>query len=145
MSVRLERERQASDWRDLMDPISLIIAAVTAGATAAVQETAGAAIRDAYAGLKRLLGRRLAGDPDAEAELAAIERQPDADPQPLAKRLHTAGAERDEELLKAARALLERLDPEGARAGKYDVRVSGGKGVVVGDQANVTMTFNNGD
>jgi hypothetical protein len=44
-------------------------------------------------------------------------------------------------LLRAARALLEQVDPEGARGGKYNVTVTGGKGVVVGDQATVTMNF----
>ena len=31
------------------------------------------------------------------------------------------------------------------RAGKNDVRITGGKGIVVGDAANVTMTFNDSD
>ena len=41
--------------------------------------------------------------------------------------------------------MLKQADPAGARAGKYDVRITGGKGIVVGDAANVTMTFNDGD
>ena len=41
--------------------------------------------------------------------------------------------------------MLERVDPDGARAGRYDVRISGGKGIVVGDQATVTMNFDERD
>jgi len=37
------------------------------------------------------------------------------------------------------------VDPAGSEAGKYDVRITGGKGIVVGDNASVTMNFNNGD
>jgi hypothetical protein len=128
-----------------MDPISLIIAAVTQGALSAVGDTAGTAVKDAYGGLKALIRRRFGGDPDAEAELESAERQPEGDHAQLEDRLRAAGADRDGELLAAARSLLERVDPEGARAGKYDVKISGGKGIVVGDESTVTMTFNERD
>jgi hypothetical protein len=36
-------------------------------------------------------------------------------------------------------------DQAGARAGKNDVRITGGKGIVVGDATTVTMTFNDSD
>ena len=38
-----------------MEPISLILAALVAGATAATKDTAGAAVKDAYEGLKALI------------------------------------------------------------------------------------------
>jgi hypothetical protein len=124
-----------------MDPISLILAALAAGATAAVKDTAGEAVKDAYAGLKALVRRRFGGDSKAEAELDAVEREPGADPVALRAQLEGAWADHDDEILRVARELLEQLDPEGARAGKYRVNVSGGKGVVVGDNATVTMNF----
>jgi hypothetical protein len=124
-----------------MDPISLILAALAAGATAAVKDTAGEAVKDAYAGLKALVRRRFGADSKAEAELEALERQPEADPVALRAQLEGAGADHDDEILRVARELLEQLDPDGARAGKYRVNVSGGKGVVVGDNATVTMNF----
>jgi hypothetical protein len=128
-----------------MDPISLIIAALAAGAIAGVKDAAGEAVKDAYTGLKSLLRRRFAGNRQAEAALDEAERQPGSDQALLAAHLREAGADGDEELIRAARALLEQADPAGARAGKYNVRISGGKGIVVGDSANVTMTFNDGD
>jgi hypothetical protein len=124
-----------------MDPISLILAALAAGATAAVKDTAGEAVKDAYAGLRALVRRRFGGDGKAEAALDAAEQQPEADPVALRAQLQVAGADRDDEILRLARELLEQLDPQGARAGKYRVDVSGGKGVVVGDNATVTMNF----
>jgi hypothetical protein len=124
-----------------MDPVSLIIAAITAGAAAALKDTAGAAIKDAYSGLRLLIKRRLGGGPAADAEVESVERQPRSDASSLKAQLEAAGAAGDAELLRAARALLEQVDPEGARGGKYNVTVTGGKGVVVGDQATVTMNF----
>ena len=128
-----------------MDPISLIIAAITAGAAAALKDTAGAAIKDTYSGLRLLVKRRLGGGPAAEAKVEVVERQPGSDAGPLKAQLEAAGAADDTELLRAARALLERVDPEGARAGKYNVTVTGGKGVIVGDHATVTMNFGDSD
>jgi hypothetical protein len=128
-----------------MDPVSLILAAVVAGASEAARETAGTAVKDAYTGLKKLIRRRFAGDRDAEAELEKAEQNPEADHALLKDRLEARGADRDEELLLAAQALLERVDPDGARAGKYDVKISGGKGIVVGDRSTVTMTFDERD
>jgi hypothetical protein len=128
-----------------MDPISLIVAAVVAGASAAARETAGTAVKDAYSGLKELIRRRFSGDKDAEAQLEQAEQNPDGDQTQLKDRLEATGAGRDGALLAAARTLLEQVDPEGARAGKYDVRISGGKGIVVGDRNTVPMTFNDRD
>src|SRR5215207_7286996 len=120
-----------------MDPISLIVAAVVAGASTAARETAGTAVKDAYSGLKQLIRRRFGGDRDAEADLEKAEENPDSDQSQLKDRLQAAGVDRDEELVAAAQALLEQVDPEGARAGKYNVKITGGKAIVVGDRNTV--------
>jgi hypothetical protein len=130
-----------------MDPISLIVTAVAAGAIVGVRDTASQAVKDAYAGLKSLMRRRFAGNPEAEAALDRAEHQPGADQirDQLAQQLRAAGAGDDVELITAAQAVLRHADQAGTRAGKYDVRITGGKGIVVGDAANVTMTFNDSD
>jgi hypothetical protein len=125
-----------------MDPISLIIAALAAGASAGLKDTAGDAVKDGYSALKALVLRRFKDDRDAEAQVEAVERDPEADHAALGQRLASAGAGADEELVRKARDLLETIDPAGARIGKYNVQVTGGKGVVVGDHATVTQTFN---
>jgi hypothetical protein len=124
-----------------MDPISLIVTALVAGASAALKDTTSSIVKDAYAGLKALVMRRFSGNPKAESQLAAAERAPAAGSADLKQYLQAAGADRDEDLLRKARELLQHIDPEGSRAGKYNVTVSGGKGVVVGDNASVTMNF----
>ena len=128
-----------------LDPISLIIAALAAGALTGMQDTAGQAVKDAYTGLKSLIRRRFAGNQEAEAALDQAERQPDPDQPQLAGHLRAAGAAHDEELVRAAQALLKQHDPAGDRAGKYEVHITGGTGIVVGDSATVTMNFNNND
>ena len=55
-----------------MEPVSAIVGALIAGASAALNETANQAVKDAYAGLKRVLK-----DAYSFASLALIEKQPD--------------------------------------------------------------------
>jgi hypothetical protein len=44
-----------------MDPITLIVTALVAGAALGVQDTASEMVKDAYASLKALVRRRLGG------------------------------------------------------------------------------------
>ena len=44
-----------------MDPVSLIVAALAAGASEGAKTTVSEAVKDAYAGLKKLVQARLAG------------------------------------------------------------------------------------
>jgi hypothetical protein len=128
-----------------MDPISLIIAAIAAGAIVGVKDTTGQAVKDAYTSLKALLRHRFAENREAEAALDQAEQHPESGQGLLVQHLNAAGAGGDEELIRAAQAVLVQADPAGARTGKYKVQIIGGKGIVVGDAANVTMTFNDRD
>jgi hypothetical protein len=118
-----------------MDPISLIVAALAAGAAAGVQGAAASAVSDAYAGVKALVKKRFAGRPDAELILARYERAPQTWQAPLAAELSEAGADRDRDLVAAAQALLDLVDRAGSRT-NYSVDARGAKGVQVG-QGNV--------
>ncbi len=124
-----------------MDPLSILVAALITGASAAVQETATDAIRDAYNGFKALLRRKFGQreqspdvvdepPPETAEARAALERE-----------LRDVGAADDQELVAAAQRVLALVDPDGHRQGKYRVTVSGGQGVVIGDHAEVTMNF----
>lgn len=90
-----------------MDPLSLILAALAAGAAAAAKDTASAGIKDAYQGLKGLIQRRLAPDPAATVVLEEHAKDPGTDDAPLKKKLAEAAADHDAAILQAARALLE--------------------------------------
>ena len=97
-----------------MDPLSLIVAALTAGAAAAAKDTAGAAIKDGYQGLKALILRKLAGIPAATVVLEEHEKDPDLYDAPLKKKLEAAAADQDAAILQAAQALLEQAGAQPA-------------------------------
>jgi hypothetical protein len=119
-----------------MDPISLILAALVAGAAAGAKDTASSAIKDAYQGLKAVIRRRWGDNPAAEAELQNLENTPAADHSALAAQLEALGAGGDEELLLAAQKVFQ-------QAGKYNIVMPGAKGVAVGDHQTTIMNFNN--
>jgi hypothetical protein len=125
----------------MVDPVTLILTALAAGAALGVQDTASTAVQDAYASLKALTKKRLTGRRDGEPALAMFERAPETWRSPLAAELVAAGASRDADLTEAAQALIKLVDPEGTREGKYTVRVRGGQGVQVGDHNTQHNSF----
>ncbi|UZO74750.1 hypothetical protein M8120_18020 [Microcystis aeruginosa str. Chao 1910] len=54
-----------------MEPISLIVTALVAGAVAAAKDTAEKGVKDTYQGLKTLIKRKFANDPLAQAMVEA--------------------------------------------------------------------------
>lgn len=124
-----------------MDPISIVVAAVVAGAAATLKDTAGQAVKDMYSGLVDLMRRRFGGHTDVAAAIEKAGHQPAAARDELERALQSAGITANDETVRAAQQLLALSDPEGTHAGKYQVTITHSKGVVVGDHANVTMTF----
>lgn len=125
-----------------MDPITLIVTALAAGATAGVTDSLSSAAKDAYTKLMALVKRRFAGRPDAELVLAKHEKAPQVWEAPLAAELDESEADRDSDLVAAAQALMNLLDAAGSRAGKYTVDVRGSQGVQIGDHNRQENTFN---
>jgi hypothetical protein len=76
----------------MMDPITLIVTALAAGAALGVKDAASTAVKDGYNGLKALVKKRFAGRPDAELVLARYETAPDTWQAPLTAELEQAGA-----------------------------------------------------
>jgi hypothetical protein len=117
----------------------IIAAALAAGATAGVSDVASTALEDAYRRLKELLTGKLAGRPAATAVLQSEEREADIWQTRLGGDLSSSGADRDEQILAAARTLLSLIGPASARPG-VDVRHA--QGLQVGDHNHQTNTFN---
>jgi hypothetical protein len=125
-----------------LDPVTLITSALLGGASAGLKDTATLSVKDAYAGLKALIQRRFHGRQEAGVALAQHDANPEVWAPALREELAQAGADRDKEILEAARRLLALLDPAGAAGGKYRIQFSGpAQGVVMGDHAQVTQTF----
>jgi hypothetical protein len=125
-----------------MDPITLIVTALAAGAVLGVQDTASAMVRDAYASLKALAKKRLGGGPGAEMVLTRHEQAPETRQAPLMAELAETGADRDGDLVTAAQALLDLVGGAGGGAGKYTVDARGAQGVQVGDHSRQDNVFN---
>jgi hypothetical protein len=130
-----------------MDPITLILSALAAGASAGtldeLQDEVKDKVKAAYGKLRDLLGKRFreAGTPNAEGTLADYEDDPDTYEKGLSKKLTAAGADTDADVLSAAQALLDLAGKQGMKAGKYNVTITGAKGVQVGDHNTQTNTF----
>ncbi len=127
-----------------MDPLTVLVTALVTGAAQALKPTAEQAVKDAYAGLKALLLRKFGDRPDVRDAVEKVEQKPDSQGRKavLQEELEAAQAHTDEELLAAARALLEQTDPQGAQAGKYRITFHGEvKGAVIGDHAQVEQRF----
>lgn len=127
-----------------VDPINIVLAALATGATAAAQETASQAVKDAYTGLKVLISKRFEKKSHAEMALAEYEKDADIWEKPLQKSLVETGVDQDEAVVQQAQHLLKLLHPQQDSQNRADVIIGKrSQGIVIGDHAQVTQTFNN--
>src|SRR5215472_5997025 len=124
-----------------MEPISLILAALIAGVAKGAGQSAATAVQDAYAGLRNLLRRRLAGKPAAEDAVEQYVKDPKEWKGNVELHLKQAGVDQDQAIVDAAASVMRHADPAGASAGKYSVNLAGGQGVQVGDSNTQTNYF----
>lgn len=91
-----------------MDPLSVIVAALVAGAAEAAKPAAAQAVRDAYAGIKALIGRKFGR---ASTPLLGVEEKPVSETRQAAlkEELADAGAAGDPEIRTAVDALIAAL------------------------------------
>ena len=130
-----------------MDPITLIITALAAGAAAGaidgLKDTAKDAAKAAYAKLRGLARKRVAARPDGQLALERYETAPDTWKPVLTAELTEAKAADDADLVAAAKELMELVDKAGASQGKYNVTITGGQGIQVGEGNTQSNVFYN--
>ncbi len=121
-----------------MDPI---LAALAAGAAAALKDTATQAVKDGYAALKAKLGEKFAANPKHERALEGFVEEPEDYQKPMEKAVAESGAATDPDVVALADQLNKSLaGPSAAKS--VNVQFNGPtKGVVIGDGATVTMNF----
>lgn len=124
-----------------MEPITLILTALTFGATEMSKGILSEAGKDAYNSLKALLQKHFVGNEEAEHALTHHEKKPETYAKPLEEAIQQAKVEQDAEVLKQAKTLLAATDPAGTAQGKYNVSISGGQGNQVGDGNTQTNTY----
>lgn len=127
-----------------VDAMSVIVGALAAGGVAGAKDVATAAVKDAYAGLRGLVVRRVSGSPQ-ETEVVEILDADHLEPEIRQARLHQAltraQVDADAEIVAAAQRLLTLMDPASAEAGKFKVDASQAKGLYVGDGGTQTNIF----
>jgi hypothetical protein len=123
-----------------MDPITLIVTALAAGATAGATSTAEQVVKDAYAGLKALILRRFGGKGDVKAAVEHLEGKPESTGRKdmLKEELAQAGAGQDDALLEAARKLLALAQP--ALSADHGSAVATGRSVANVGDGNLAFT-----
>ena len=95
-----------------MEPISLIVTALTAGAVAAAKDTAEKGVKDTYQGLKTLIKRKFANDALAQAMVEAKPEDIKKDEGLLKDKIVEAGVDKDHEITKLAQDLLDKLQKQ---------------------------------
>ena len=123
----------------LEDLLDVIAAGLAAGAAAGAKDTASLAVKDVYASLVDGMRRRFGAQAAEQLEQASHD---DAAPDKqrrirdeLARALDGVVLEPDDELVLAARTLLDRV------GGKFAVDARESQGVQVGDHNSMTLNF----
>jgi hypothetical protein len=116
-----------------MEPVSFIVGALTAGASAGLGDAAKSAVDDVYQRLKQALASRFTDPRSDEMVLAKYEGDPATWSIPMADAVARSGAGADTAVLHLARQLMSLVDPGGAELGKYDVTIVGGRNIQIGD------------
>ena len=124
-----------------MDPVTLIVAALVAGASAGVTDSAKDAVAGLYGRLTSALVARFGQDETAGRTLQRHAANPGGYEVAVRDLIVESGAEQDPRVLDLARELLATADPEGIRVGRYNVTVTGGTVGAIGDNATVTQTI----
>ena len=125
-----------------MDPPTLVVTAVVAGAALALKDVTSSVVKDAYAGLTRLIIDKYGDKGDVADALGKVEANPESKGRQtvLEEELTTAGAAQDEELLKAAQDLLAQADPESTRQGAYAItQIAGDDSIQISQARDVKI------
>jgi hypothetical protein len=121
-----------------MDPITIVLTALVAGAASSAKDVAVQAVKDGYAGLKALIAHKFAAKPDVLDAVDKVEKKPDSEARQgvLKEELTTAGADKDEEVVKQAQALLDLLKQHDASTvATYSARLIGSGAIAQGPGA----------
>src|SRR5262245_51654992 len=119
--------------RIAMDPVTLIIGALAAGALEGVGEASRTAVMDAYTRLKALVSSHLGGSESVTTALAGFEADPDTYSSILTGQVEAHGLAQDPSVIAAAQQLMALVDADGSRSGKYVVDLDSAQGVQIGD------------
>jgi hypothetical protein len=134
---------RAASGEGAVEPISLLIAALAAGAAAGFSDVAKESVVSAYQRLRGAVQARLAGRAEGPLILERFEQAPETWEHPLRAELTAAGAVDDEALVAMARQVLAGIEKGNGPGPKYQTDFHGQVGgVVVGDAARIDVNIN---
>jgi hypothetical protein len=110
---------------EIVDPITLILTSLAAGAAAGGQSFASDAVKDSYVGLKALIARKFAGKPSAKVALNEHESDPETWEVLLKKELMQEHIDQDREIVEAAKKVMTLMQPQEAVLGRPVVQING--------------------
>jgi hypothetical protein len=123
-----------------MDPITLIISALVAGATAGLKDTASNVVKDAYNSLKKLIIKDTDNTKQAESAIQVLEANPLEKNQQLEMVLRD---KRDNaEILNLSIRLLELINSDKSQTGKPTITINNSQGINLGNNNSITQNFN---
>jgi len=111
-----------------VDPISIIVGALAAGALAGAQDVASSSIKDSYERLKSLLRDRFGGRVAAETALDEHGQDPESWEPALRSELLKAGVDADHQVVEHAQALLNWSAPRVRRVVTPSTWTTAGRG-----------------
>ncbi len=84
-----------------MDPVTIVVMALVAGAAAAAKDVAAQTVKDGYAGLKALIVHKFGGKADVASAVDQVEKKPDSEGRKtmLAEELSAAGVAQDDDVV----------------------------------------------
>lgn len=133
-----------------MEPISMVVGALVAGASSALKDTASQAVKDSYQGLKVLVIRQWnsmhqdnekAKETEAKKFFDSLEDNPEQFKAPLEEKLSQIMPEPNITLIEQARQLYKLLGETRDDPRTFGATISNSQGVQVGDQNYQSNTF----
>src|SRR5204863_3647623 len=118
-------QRKGEGRKQHMDPITTaIVAALSAGATSGLTDTAKAAITDSYSKLKTLVTKKCGASSDIVQAIGKLEAKPQSQgrQETLQEEITAVHIEQDDEIFTAAKHLLTLIQPQQAGMGKYSIQ-----------------------
>jgi hypothetical protein len=106
-----------------MDPVTLIVTALSAGAASALRDDARGAVKTAFERLRHLVRRRFKDPANGEYLMEKHAAAPELWQEPLKAELAEARVADDQDVIAAALELMKILDSHGTAVGKYNVTV----------------------
>ena len=124
-----------------MDPVTLIVTALAAGAASALQDDAKGAVKTAFERLRHLVRKRFKDPANGEYLMEKHAAAPELWQEPLKAELVEARAADDLVIIAAAQELMRILDSRGTAAGKYNVNAPDSEGFQVGHHNTQVNNF----